>query len=491
MSAEPSRDRQRRLIQMAFGRSKLAVEDLWVRYFSVGGTAGPAELEAFLTGESDLEHEQRDLVASVVNERLDELNWRRRAPYSRDVREASPHVGPLAALIELLRGGYMAPPDLLPHALDRAAEALSVRVVLYLVDYDQTSLVPFPGAHGGRRSPLNIEGTLPGRAFRSLQTQVSVNEGEGRLWIPVVDGVERMGVLDVMAANPEDVQDPMLREQCWWLAHLAGHLVASAGELGDAVDTVRRSRPRSLAAELIWQLLPPLTAATDKVVVSGRIEPANDVGGDVFDYSVTDRDLHLAIIDATGHDLSAGLVSATALAAYRNARREGRSLFDQAQTVDEAVTAQFGRETFATGVMARLDLVTGRFRYVNAGHPPPLLLRDGRVVKSLEHGRRPLFGLAPTQVDVGEEQLERGDSVVMYTDGITEARDEDGEVFGLAGLIDFLVREMGSEAPLPEVVRSLGHAILRRQGGALQDDATLLVAQWTLDEALSLAPPPQ
>lgn len=397
--------------------------------------------------------------------------------------------GPLAALIELLRGGYMAPPDGLPQALDQAADALGVRVVLYLIDYDQIRLVPFPGAHGGRREPLGVEGTLPGRAFRTLRTQTAVNEGDGRLWIPVVDGVERVGVLDVLVDRPEDIQDPMLREHCWWLAHLAGHLVNAAGRLGDAVDTVRRTRPRSVAAELIWQLLPPLTAATERAVVSGRIEPANDVGGDVFDYTLSERELSLAIFDATGHDLGAGLVAATALAAYRNARREGRLLFDQAETVDEAVTAQFGSETFSTGVVARLDLVTGRFRYVNAGHPQPLLLRGGRVVKALDGGRRALFGLASGHVDVGEEQLEHGDAVVMYTDGITEARDEHGAVFGVNGLIDFLVREAGKDAPLPEVVRGIGHAILRRQGGNLQDDATILIAEWNRDEILSLAPP--
>ena len=410
---------------------------------------------------------------------------------NREPRDEAPDTGLLAALLELLRAGYTAPPDGLPQALDRAAGALGVRAILYLIDYDQVRLVPFPDAHREGRQPLGLDGTLPGRAFRTLHTQVAMDAEVSRFWVPVVDGVERLGVLDVMVTRPEDLKDPELREQCWWLAHLVGHLVNIAGKRGDAVDAARRTRSRSIAAELIWQLLPPLTAATEKVAVSGRIEPANDVGGDVFDYSLSDGALHLAVMDATGHDLAAGLVSATALAAYRNARREGRSLFDQAQTIDDAVTAQFDGTTFATGLVARLDLNTGRLRYVNAGHPPPLLLRGGRVVKMLDRGRRPLFGLAPTQVDVGEEHLERGDAVVMYTDGITEARDAQGDVFGVDGLTDFLEREVGRNAPLPEVVRSLGHAILRRQSGELRDDATILIAEWNRDEALPLDPPRQ
>jgi hypothetical protein len=439
-------------------------------------------------GSSDRRRELTQAAFGRSKMSADELTWRRRLAQDRDVRASLPEAGPLAALVELMRGGYLAPPDSLPFALDRAAEALDVRVLLYLVDYEETHLVPFHGTHDGGRRLLSLDGTVPGRAFRSLKTQASVSDDQPRLWVPVIDGVERLGVLEVRVTDPGDLHDSALREQCWWIAHLAGHMVM--GMTGDAVDAVRRTRPRSVAAELIWQLMPPLTAATDKVVVSGRLEPANDVGGDVFDYALSEDHAHLAIIDATGHDLGAGLGSAAALAAYRNARREGRSLFDQAEAISDVMMQQFGGETFATGVVARLDLATGRLRYVLAGHPSPLILRDGRVVKALDGGRRALFGLPASRVTVGEEHLEPGDSVVLYTDGITESRDEHGHPFGLSGLTDFLERESGTDAPLPEVVRRLTHAILRHQGGVFKDDATILVAEWIHGRDSGLAPAP-
>ena len=469
----------RRLLRIALERTGLETADLWLRAFALGATVAPDDLDAFLRGERALDPVEHDLVAHAINARLDEIHWRQRIPFTRPIREPHPEAGPLAAIVALLRGAYLAPPDAIPRVLDTAAEALGVRVVLYLVDYALLALVPFPGAHGAGRTPLGLESTMPGRAFRMMSTQSAITDGQARMWVPVLDGLERLGVLDVLVDDVRDLHDPSLREQLRWTAHVVGHLVTGMGGHGDAVDAVRRSQPRTVAAELIWQLLPPPDVATDKVVVSAQLEPCNSVGGDVFDIALSDQSAHLAIIDATGHDLGAGLVSATALAAYRNARREGRTLFEQADAIHRTILDQFGGSTFATGVVARLDLDSGRLRYVAAGHPYPLVLRGGHVVKTLRDGRRALFGLDTSHVSVGEESLEPGDTVVLYTDGITEARDRDGASFGLRGLVDFLEREAEIDTALPEVVRRLCRAILRRQDDVLQDDCTVLLARWT------------
>ena len=106
------------------------------------------------------------------------------------------------------------------------------------------------------------------------------------MWLPIIDGVERVGVLEVRPHDRGAVDDPALHRQVWWLTHYLGHLLEAMDRYGDALDTVRRRRPRSVSAELVWNLLPPLDAATDKVLVSGRVEPSHDVGGDVFDYAL-------------------------------------------------------------------------------------------------------------------------------------------------------------------------------------------------------------
>ena len=491
MIVPPVRDRQRHLILAAAARARLSVGAIWLRYLAVGGTVGPADLAAFLDGGLDLPDAERDRVALVVNEGLADAATTPHAPYLRPVRELDAEGGPLAALTALLRETHLRPAQALPGAISAATAHLGARSALYLTDYAEELLVPLPSDDGVDRVPLSIDSTLAGRAFRMLETLATKGPTGTGVWIPVVDGVDRLGVLELLVDDPRDVDDPTFRRQCWWLTHYLGHVLGALDPMGDYLDHVRRQRPRTIAAELVWQLLPPLTAGTDKVLVSGRLEPSGAVGGDVFDYALSDTTADVAIVDATGHSLRSGLAAATALAALRNARREGHGLLGQAETMHQAIAEQFGGALYATSVLGTLDLESGRFRYIAAGHPAPLLVRGGRVVRSLEEGRRPLLGLDARSVEVGEEHLQRGDTLVFYTDGIIEARDAENRTFGVERLIDLLQREGSDGTPLPEVVRRLCRRILEHQGGVLQDDATVLLVQWTSDAQADLEPVPR
>jgi serine phosphatase RsbU (regulator of sigma subunit) len=203
------------------------------------------------------------------------------------------------------------------------------------------------------------------------------------------------------------------------------------------------------------------------------------VGGDAYDYALSQQTVSVAIFDAVGHGIRAGLLAAATLAGYRSARRDGRSVFDQSRAIDEVISTTFPGSAFVTGVLAELDVAHGRLRYLNAGHPPPLLLRGGRLVKQLAGGRRVPFGLDVGGATVGEEILEPGDWLALYTDGITEARDAAGDWFGEERLVDFLTRAIAAGHPPPETVRRLGRAVMDHQGGLLQDDASILLARWT------------
>ena len=479
MTAHTDEHEQRRALDVGYRRAELTLEQLWVRYFALGGVAGADEVEAYLGGVLPLPPLQRDILAQVVNERLDELTWRHRVPYSRRVREGRPARGPLAALVILLEDMRLSPPERLPVAAAAAGRALGVQVVIYLVDYEQRLLTPVVTAGGPAREPCAVDTTLPGRAFRQVEVLPSEAGSAPRLWVPLLDGAERLGVLEVVLDDAADLYDPVLRQQCQWVSGLLGHLVVAVDHYGDALDAARRQRSRTPAAELIWHLLPSLTAGTDRCLLSGMVEPSYEVGGDAFDYALSETTAHLAVFDAVGHSLTSGIVAAVTLAAYRSTRRRGGSLFAQATAIDDALTEAFGEKTrFITGLLAELDLVSGRLRYLAAGHPHPLLMRDGRVVKSLTGGRRTLFGLPTANMSVAEEFLEPGDWLTLYTDGITEARDDAGNFFGEERLVDFLRREAASNHPPPETVRRLVQAVMRHQRGVLQDDATVLLARW-------------
>jgi hypothetical protein len=471
---------QQRSLSLAFKRAELSVEDLWLRYFGVGGESGFIEIDAYLHGLADLPPLERDTLALAVNERLDELTWAHRAGFSKQIRDSVPRSAPFAALVRLLEGTELAPPDRLPAAVAAAATALGVRIGVYLVGYDQRCLHLVPdAAPASQQAALDVDTTLAGRAFRQIEILPSEAPGRPRLWVPLLDGAERLGVLDVEVDEVDDLYDPGLRVQCRWLSMLLGHMVTLLSQYGDALDRVRLGTRRTVGAELVWSLLPPLTAAVDSFVVTGVVEPRERVSGDAFDYALSETTASLLVLDAIGHDLRSGLIAAAALSAYRSARHAGHGLFEQARLIDETISGHFGDSAFATAVLVEVDLTTGRLRYINAGHPHPLVMRGGKIVKPLSAGRCVPLGLGLGDLKIGEETLEPEDWLVLYTDGITEARDHTGEFFGEPRLLDFLRREAASGNPPPETARRLTKAVLHHQNGTLQDDATVLLARWT------------
>ncbi|WP_236827609.1 MULTISPECIES: PP2C family protein-serine/threonine phosphatase [unclassified Blastococcus] len=473
-----TQDAQQPALAAGYAHADLGLEQLWVRYFALGGTADLMEVDAYLNGLAPVPDTQHDLLAHAVNERLDELLTRHRVPYTRTFRAGRPASGPLAAVVTLLEVAGAAPPERLPALVAAAGRKLGVEVTVHRIDHAQSCLVRLDAPGSGDRRGLGLDSTMAGRAFRTVQVVASDRDGRPRLWVPVLDGADRLGVLEVRVEEEADLHDPALRDQCWWLASLLAHVLVSLEAYGDDLERRRRIRPMSPSAELIWQLLPPLTAATDSFVLAGRLEPSYEVGGDAFDYALSESTVSLGIFDAVGHGVRAGLVTAAALAGYRSARRDDRSVFHQAGAIDDVVAQNFPGGEFVTGVIGEVDVASGRLRYVNAGHPAPVLLRGGRVVKELEGGRRLPFGLGDRNLTVGEEMLQPGDWLALHTDGITEARDAGGTWFGERRLAEFLTRAISAGQPPAETVRRLTAAVLEHQGGLLQDDATVLLARW-------------
>ena len=398
--------------------------------------------------------------------------------------------GTLAVVRTLLQRTHLASPGQVPDAVQQAVQELGWTAVLYLIDHEQRLLVPAPVAGVPGRTPQAVDTTLAGRCFRTVQPMRHTSGSPG-VWLPLLDGVDRLGVLEVVVPAGTDVDGDTFEQRCELFAHLAGHMAVAKSPYGEGLTRLRHRRPRSVASELLWRLLPPLTFGCEGFLVSALLEPCYEVAADAFEYSVVDDVAHLAVFDATGHDLPGTLLAAVALAAYRTSRRAGHGLHDCARALDEHVGEQGGAERFVTGVLGELDLSSGRLRYLNAGHPAPLLMRDGRVVKELTGGHRIMFGLGRGGAVVGEEWLEPDDWVVLHTDGITEARAPDRSFFGLEGLVDHLERAAASDQPAPETVRRIVHGVLEHQNGVLQDDATLLIAQWASgrEQAMSAVHP--
>jgi sigma-B regulation protein RsbU (phosphoserine phosphatase) len=382
-------------------------------------------------------------------------------------------------LDDMLRRAHVIGANELTAATNAACRPLGIEVTVYVADREQRALNPLPTGVRGSSEPRPVEGTLAGLAFALVEVRPDPDEGgRPRLWVPVLDGTERVGVLAVELPPGADTSDPALHRRCTTLASLLGHLVMSKTTYGDTVHVARRTEAMSVASELLWQMLPALTVSSDRLVVSGVLAPCYHVGGDAFDYALDAPDAHLAVFDAMGHSLDAGLMCAVVLAATRNARRQGLGLCEMGRNADRTLVDQFGQYRFVTGVLAHLDQDTGLLRYINAGHPPPLVLRGDTVVNTLDRGRRLPLGLTDARTEVAEESLQPGDRILFYSDGVIEARHRDGSFFGLDRLVDLLQRNAAAGLPAPETLRRLSHAVLDYQQGVLQDDATLLLVEW-------------
>ncbi|APY89603.1 serine/threonine-protein phosphatase [Streptomyces alfalfae] len=379
-------------------------------------------------------------------------------------------------LEQLLTAVHAAPALELPDVVHRFADAAGLdRIDLYLVDLQQRCLVPL--ADGP--STLGVDSSVAGSAYRAHELRVE-ESAHGRLtaWLPLIDGVERLGVIGVTAP----ALDGTVLRHCRVLSSILAMAITSKRASSDSFARRTRSQNMQLPAEMLRAFLPPRTIGNAHVVSTAVLEPAYEIGGDVFDHSLTRSTLHVAILDAMGHNLASGLTTAVAMAGCRNARRAGVELPSLVEKIQEAI-AQWLPEQFCTGILAQLDLATGILRWCNCGHPAPLLIRDHRVLDhALERPPQPPMGTPASLADVDwvvhKEPLQPGDRVLMYTDGVTELRTGNGGEFGLQRFVDSIIRSTAAGERPPEALRQLIHSILDRQDNQLRDDATLLLLEW-------------
>jgi hypothetical protein len=397
----------------------------------------------------------------------------------------------LVALQEFMRQTHtMAAYELPAHISLTAGRLGFVEARVYVADLQQKVLLPFLPPEGPdfeeRPASLGVDATLAGRAFQHVEIFTHDDEaGRAQAWVPLLDGSERLGVMAVTlqpGAELDEVTDGRLR----FFAGLVAELVMTKALYGDTVVRLRRTSPMGLAAEIQWSVLPPLTFANRDVSVAAALEPAYEVAGDSMDYAVDVDAARFGIFDGVGHDLLSAELVSLVVAAYRNARRARQTLVQTAQHINQAVTGLFPGEGFVTGLLAELDTDTGLFTWLTAGHLPPLLLRHGQLVKTLELLPALPFGLGldglvpggPEESRVGRQQLEPGDYLLLYTDGVIEARSPDGELFGVPRLTDLMIRNLAAGFPASETMRRAVLALLQHQAGDLADDATMMLVQW-------------
>jgi serine phosphatase RsbU (regulator of sigma subunit) len=224
-------------------------------------------------------------------------------------------------------------------------------------------------------------------------------------------------------------------------------------------------------------LLPAPSARVGSLSVAWHYEPCSELGGDFVDHALDEEGrLAFAVADVSGHGVSAAMLTSVVKSAFQAARADG--FHPQAVVRRVAASMQpFDHGRFATLFSARLDPRDGSLEYVNAGHPPPLLLPTPGSRGEIEPVplTGPLVSPAFPEVDweLGRRTLHPGARLVVVTDGLLEARGPEG-LYGEARLIDQIARSRrAGDELLAEIVAGVSAFVA---GRPLDDDLTLLTA---------------
>jgi serine phosphatase RsbU (regulator of sigma subunit) len=325
---------------------------------------------------------------------------------------------------------------------------------------------------------LPFDGGPAEQALRSQTVQVLApgagaadGTGDWTVLAPVTERGEAIGLLEmVLTAQP----DAQVVEDIRRAAHALAFVVIANRRHTDLFEWGQRSLPFSLAAEIQRRLLPAaFTCEAGAFTLAAWLEPAARVGGDTFDYSLARDVLHLSVTDAMGHGTDSALTATVCVGSLRNSRRMGSTLLEQVALANECLVEHAGvvdADGFATGLIGRLDLRTGRLSVVNAGHVAPYLLRNGEVTVLELPADVPLGMFPGSTYRSTELALQPGDRLVLVTDGMLERN---------AANLDLSTALSTMRAMHPrEATRSLADAVLAVAGTTLADDATMLILDW-------------
>ena len=237
-----------------------------------------------------------------------------------------------------------------------------------------------------------------------------------------------------------------------------------------------------LAARVQRMFLPISRPSIPGLEIAGMMQPVRGVGGDYYDYiPINEHTIQVVIADVAGKGVPAALLMAATAAAVQLEVSEKRGLLDVVNRLNNGIHSVSDGNRYVTLVLANIDALSRSFRYVNCGHNPALLFQaKTRDVIPMNSSCFPVGMFDSEACEVNRANLAAGDILVLYTDGITEAENSQGEEFGMERLSAVIRRDssLSAEEILSNIFQSAEEFC---QGVGFEDDATALVVKCGFD----------
>lgn len=236
---------------------------------------------------------------------------------------------------------------------------------------------------------------------------------------------------------------------------------------------------KNIQSEMLPKHYPPFPERKD-LDIYGMLEPAKEVGGDLFDFFIRDEKLFFCIGDVSGKGVPSALVMAVTHSLFRSATAHDANPSRIMKALNEASCTGNESNMFVTFFIGVLDLPTGRLRYCNGGHDRPFIINGTDVRDLPANANLPIGLFSDFEYQVQEEQLPPGAMLFLYTDGITEARNPHRGFYGEERLRQSLERLALSNLSAEQLLKSMNESIRDFENGAEQsDDITMLAIRYT------------
>jgi serine phosphatase RsbU (regulator of sigma subunit) len=360
-----------------------------------------------------------------------------------------------------------APPDRLPEvAADHLRKIFAAdRVEILLGDLTLTSLWPV------LEPTAPVGDALAQRCFASQRTIVdAAPAGNTRFLLPLSVWGDRLGVLEVDTAAPGDRE---LTERLRDVADELALALRAADKDTDRYRLVQRRERLTMAAELQWELLPGRSLTDDRFLLAGALEPAYAIYGDHYDWSVNGDLLTVTVLNGHGDGIEAALLTTMAVNAMRNARRSGADIVEQAELASDAIHSRYSGAAHLATLLIEIDLVGGGVAAVDAGSPRAMIDHGGEIRPVVLEQQLPLGMFGDGRYETQHFHLDRGDRLLVVSDGVHAAAPAGRPEYGAAGLLTTLRRTRLQ--PPSEAVGTVLRGLRDYHAGADPEDDAVIV----------------